>query len=384
MNVKWLMIDYSNPKNKILLYLNSGMSAENIVSDYTAQKVSGDFVNSGIKLILNNPKTKIFVTALHIPDRNTGKIHHFKIDFYKFKRQNKETGWEFVQIDSIDGGADPNAINKLHEFIVEQSKVADLPLSDYSQYDVIKSSGKISAKDLEEYINQATNEDTVLIQKSVLEKVKQSRASDENIKRYENDLEEFNGLVANDKTSETDMQKFLSEHVWFFGLNYIQAHLRCKPKFSSGLGSEYDFLLEGFNHVYDIAELKGPNDYLIDLRSSSPRSGSFDPRNDYKYSSTFGRALHQVISYMYEFEDLFRHIKESQPSIKDFRYPCAVIVISKRSLFPIEGKNSDKYLHLLNRQFSNIEILTYDDLADRAQNILDFMKKENSTKEEVK
>ena len=172
------------------------------------------------------------------------------------------------------------------------------------------------------------------------------------------------------------MQNFLSSRVWFFGLDYIQSHLRSKPKFSSGLGSEYDFLLEGFNQVYDIAELKGPNAKLIDEAKSSERKGAFDPRIDYKYSHDFGRALHQAISYMHEFEENFGKIEENQPSIKHFNYPSAIIVLSKRSLFPELGKDSRKYLHLLNRQFANIDILTYDDLADRAENIINFMKEE--------
>ena len=80
---------------------------------------------------------------------------------------------------------------------------------------------------------------------------------------------------------------------------------------------------------------------------------------------------------MDEFEDNFGKIEESQPSIKRFNYPTALIVISKRALFPDIGKDSKKYLHLLNRQFANIDILTYDDLADRAENIVKFMKEES-------
>lgn len=52
------------------------------------------------------------------------------------------------------------------------------------------------------------------------------------------------------------------------------------------------------------------------------------------------------------------------------------MVLSKRALFPNIGKNSKKYLHLLNRQFANIDILTYDDLADRAENIINFMRED--------
>ena len=77
---------------------------------------------------------------------------------------------------------------------------------------------------------------------------------------------------------------------------------------------------------------------------------------------------------MDEFEEHFGLIKEHQPSIQEFLYPKGVIVISKRDLFPKDGKDSQKYLHLTNRQFANIDILTYDDLADRAEIIINFMK----------
>ncbi len=170
------------------------------------------------------------------------------------------------------------------------------------------------------------------------------------------------------------MQKFLSDRVWFFGLCYQQSHLKSKPKFNSTLGTEYDFLLEGFNEVYDIAELKGPNDFLIEEHSEGERKNSFDKRIDYRYSVKFSRALHQVLDYINEFENFFERIKANQPSISNFLYPKGIIVISKRALFPEDGKNSKQYLHLLNRQFSNIEILTYDDLATRGRIIVDFIK----------
>lgn len=207
-----------------------------------------------------------------------------------------------------------------------------------------------------------------------LASLKDKRSSEDQIAQYESDLTEFKRLIGESTTTETDMQNFLKDKLWFFGLGYIQSHQKSKPKFTTGLGTEYDFLLEGFNQVYDIAELKGPNDPLLEIRSTTPRSGTFDPRIDYRYSQSFSRALHQVIAYMDEFENYFERIREGQPSIKNFMYPKAIIITSKRSLFPEYGRGAEKYLHLLNRQFANIEVLTYDDLASRAQNIIDFIK----------
>jgi hypothetical protein len=217
--------------------------------------------------------------------------------------------------------------------------------------------------------------DNVVLKKEVYAQFLSSRFNKESVSVYEENLRRFKELINNENATETMMQNFLSDKVWFFGLNYVQSAQNSKPKFNATLGTEYDFLLEGFNQVYDIAELKGPNEPLFDVEKEGKRKSSFNDRIDYKFSAKFSRALHQVMSYMNEFEENFNHIQDNQPSIKDFMYPKGTIIMSKRSLFPDSGKNSEKYLHLINRQFANIDILTYDDLADRAQIIIDFIKK---------
>jgi len=370
MSISAYSFDPFDPAQDIPLKLNLGVTAGQISSNFTGRKVSDNFITSGLRVIHDGLRSKIFVIALHIPDSNTQKVHHFKINFYKFSRPNKNTQWQSVDFKSID---DPKAIENLHKFITEQSTLVGLPIDQSDIYRVIGVSGSVDIDAIERFLQDALSGGKVVVEESILGILKKERFTSKRIEQNKSDLIEFRKLVTDPATTETIMQNFLAKHIWFFGLDYIQAHQRCKSKFSSGLGSEYDFLLEGFNQVYDIAELKGPNDSLIDLRSSSSRSGSFDPRNDYKYSLSFGRALHQVISYMYEFEESFGHIKEAQPSIRDFMYPKSLIVISKRDLFSDEGKNSSKYLHLLNRQFANVEILTYDDLGDRAENIIKFI-----------
>lgn len=365
-----------DPMLQIANMLNAGLGIHEICSDFTARAVSNGFATSGIKPIHDGPRLKIFVSALHIPNKETGLSHHFKLEFAKFKRNDKNSPWEKVGLQTIDN---KETIDNLFDFIKQQSALIGVKIEDGKQYQAITVNNKlgITIEQVQEFVADALSGEKAVIEKEILKTLKQQRKSEEQIKQYEKDLAEFRKLVADPVSTETDMQNFLSTRVWFFGLDYIQSHLRSKPKFSSGLGSEYDFLLEGFNQVYDIAELKGPNAKLIDEANSADRKGAFDPRIDYRYSGDFGRALHQVISYMEEFEENFGKIEENQPSIKRFNYPSAVIVLSKRDLFPEIGKNSDKYLHLLNRQFANIDILTYDDLADRAENIIKFMKEES-------
>lgn len=364
----------NNPIDSIERRLNNGWSVDKIVSNFTGHTVAGGFITSGIKVLHDGPRSKTFVSAFHIPNKNDNTIHHFKVDFRKVIRQDQNSPWTHAEFMSIN---EPDALVGLVEFIKEQTTLVGIEINNNALYQAITIKGSVSAEEIQQFVKDAMTGDKTVVEKTILASLKEQRASDEQIAIYEDDLTEFRRLIADTDTSETDMQNFLKGHVWFFGLDYIQGHLHSKPKFSSGLGSEYDFLLEGFNQVYDIAELKGPNDSLLDLRSSSSRGGAFDPRNDYKYSNSFARALHQVICYMDEFENQFDLIQTGQPSIKNFMYPKAMVVISKRSLFPEIGRNSTKYLHLLNRQFSNIEALTYDDLAERAQNIINFMKTSN-------
>lgn len=371
----WQSIRF-NPMDQITNMLNAGLGSADICSDFTARAISDGFASSGLKVIHDGPRSKIFVSALHIPNQNDGTSHHFKIEFAKFKRENKDSPWFKVNLESID---QKSAIDNLLDFLKQQTSLVGVKIEDGKQYQAIAMDNKrsVTIAEVQEFVSDALSGEKSVVEKEILKTLKQQRKSSEQIEQYEDDLAEFRRLVASPSTSETDMQNFLSTRVWFFGLDYIQSHLRSKPKFSSGLGSEYDFLLEGFNQVYDIAELKGPNAKLIDEVKKSERSGAFDPRVDHKYSNDFGRALHQVILYMDEFENNFSKIGENQPTIKQFNYPAAMIVLSKRSLFPDIGKDSKKYLHLLNRQFANIEILTYDDLADRAENIIKFMKEDS-------
>ncbi len=371
----WVAPKYE-PIKQIPNQLNSGLDSVDICSQFTATAVRNGFANSGLKAIHDGPRAKIFVSALHIPDQKDGTSHHFKLDIAKFTRPNKDTPWKREDFQTIDN---KEAVDQLMTFLREQASLAGVKIDDNKQYQAIAVDNKLSItiEKVQAFVADALSGEKAVVEKEILKTLKQQRKSKEQIRQYEDDLMEFKKLVASPETLETDMQNFMSTRIWFFGLDYIQSHLRSKPKFSSGLGSEYDFLLEGFNQVYDIAELKGPNAKLIDEVKISDRKGAFDPRIDYKYSGDFGRALHQAISYMDEFEENFGKIEENQPSIQRFNYPTAIIVISKRSLFPNIGKDSKKYLHLLNRQFANIDILTYDDLGDRAENIIKFMKEES-------
>lgn len=391
-NIPTFKETYGSYDNYLLGILKSSGAIQQ--SDFDAKKVSSGFINSDIFFLHDGLFKKTVVTAFHIPDKER-KIHHFDIHFVRFRRTDTKSEWKIECANDLRD----KEVEKLKEFISQQNKLlgekiekkyvkvvtTDSPyvLEDLGDFldkilnlddDALSRLGNEGHGKLADLFGRLLTSDNIIIDKKLYKDFKNARISPKSIKKYEDDLKDFRELVNNDKTTETDMQNFLENRVWFFGLNYQQGHRKSKSKFNSTLGTEYDFLLEGFNEVYDIAELKGPNDYLIEQHSEGERKKSFDDRIDYRYSTKFSRALHQVLDYIYEFETFFNRIKENQPSISNFLYPKGIIVISKRALFPEDGKNSNKYLHLLDRQFSNIEVLTYDDLATRGQILVDFIK----------
>jgi hypothetical protein len=386
---------YGSYDNYLLQCLNTNSDISS--SDFDVKKVSGGFASSSLFFLRDTWQTKFIVTAFHIPDKS-GAIHHYDLHLVKFVRKRKSDLWIKNEVCDIR----EEEVGKLLTFINQQNKLIGKKL-DNAYYRIFSADSPTTLKDLDiaidlilknkeidfkqldqegservlQLVKKILEGENVLLEKGLYQQLITSRSDQKTINSYRQDLADFNELLKSDSTSETDMQNFLENRLWFFGLNYIQSHRNSKSKFQSSLGTEYDFLLEGFNQVYDIAELKSPNNLLFDVERTSERERALNNRVDYKFSSKFSRALHQVMSYMDEFEENFGHIKTNQPDLKNFMYPKGTIIISKRSLFPDSGKNSIKYLHLINRQFSNIDVLTYDDLADRGQIAIDFLEKIN-------
>lgn len=383
---------YGSYDNYLLNILNS--SGTVTLSDFDAKKVPGGFVSSVVFFLHNGRFKKTLASAFHIPDK-VGKIHHYDIHLVRFRRKDTKTMWKSELVKDLRG----KEVEKLKEFIGLQDQLVGKKF-EKKYIRVVSADSPYLLEDLQEVLDKILNledselsglsndgysklseliakllrTDNVVIDKALYQQLKKAKYNSKSVEKYEKDLNDFKEKIDNTDTTETDMQNFLEDKVWLFGLNYQQSHRKSMPKFNSTLGTEYDFLLEGFNEVYDIAELKSPNDLLLEPHSEGQRNNSFNNRIDYRYSIKFSRALHQVLDYLQEFENFFERIKENQPSVSNFLYPKGIIVISKKDLFPADGKNSTKYLHLLNRQFSNIEILTYDDLATRGKIIVEFIK----------
>lgn len=170
----------------------------------------------------------------------------------------------------------------------------------------------------------------------------------------------YREMLEDEHSSETDFQSFIEKHPSLIGLDYV--HVR--PRWSTPRGP-VDFILERFDGFHDVLELKGPNDPIIvapdavDGKPPSPSSFSLSP--------SLANALAQIHAYSDEFTEGAGFIA-THFGLTNTRNPGLVIIIGQAR------KLADHQIRVLNelrRSLHNLEIVTYDQVADRAEAILD-------------
>lgn len=178
---------------------------------------------------------------------------------------------------------------------------------------------------------------------------------DQNLKNrvpeFKDKLKEFRQLISEEKT-EPAYQKFLKNNFWVFGLEYVSA----KSQKMAGASNKPDFSLERYDKYRDIVEIKRPQDKVfVKFRKSRFNQG---PK--------LKEALAEVMDYVDYF---LTHINDEMVEYGETYYkPRAIIIIGRRESF-------EKYIKQLNSFLHRIEIVTYDDLLDRAEKIIEFYEK---------
>lgn len=171
------------------------------------------------------------------------------------------------------------------------------------------------------------------------------------VPEYKKTLGIFKKLVEDEK-AEKEYQKFLMNNYWIFGLEYISV----KSQKMGGASNRPDFSLERYDTFRDIVEIKRPQDKLfVKLRS-----------NRFTQGPKLKEALAEVMDYIDYF---LAHVNDEVIEYGEMYYkPKAIIVIGRIEGFKDKVRQLNSFLH-------RIEILTYDDLIERAQKIIDFYEK---------
>ena len=161
---------------------------------------------------------------------------------------------------------------------------------------------------------------------------------------------ELERLLA-DNSLEAELQKWIKENTWIFGVEYLQfLDIR-----KIGIHSESDFIVESLDGYADLIELKKPEFKLF----------NFDSSHDSYYPSVeLSKVIGQSIRYLKVMEDS-RLILKDEDNLNVLK-PRIKIVIGKSSTMDSKEKEA---LRLLNDSLHNIEIMTYDELSLRASKL---------------
>ncbi len=165
-------------------------------------------------------------------------------------------------------------------------------------------------------------------------------------------LDEINNLVISN-VSEHKLELWIKENDWVFGIEYIRRLDATKI----GIHSDADILMESLDGFVDLLELK--------KSSVKPLFVYDNDHNCYYPSSALSQVIGQTIHYLGVMEDQ-RYILKSEDGLNILK-PRAKIVIGRSSLM---GEKEKEALRKLNDTLHNIEVLTYDEVENRARRIV--------------
>tara|TARA_Y100000310_G_scaffold344754_1_gene459272 strand:+ start:4632 stop:5552 length:921 start_codon:yes stop_codon:yes gene_type:complete len=168
----------------------------------------------------------------------------------------------------------------------------------------------------------------------------------------ESKIKSFDKLLRRKKRKEKELQKFLYKQYWMFGSHYKSVH---KEKWA-GMKGRNDFLIEKEAGYFDIVELKKPEHSLF-TKGKLP---------------TMSKDLKNAISQMAKYFDYYHkhYLSHKEQTKMDILYPKGIIVIGRRNEKEKEVLKAHELIW-----GSKVEILTYDDILDRAKQSIKNIKK---------
>lgn len=150
---------------------------------------------------------------------------------------------------------------------------------------------------------------------------------------------------------ESLYQDFLFQHFWMFGLGYVS--VKSKPK--SAPNRSPDFLLQRADGFNDVVELENPTDPLFVKTTRRPEQ-----------SGSLKEALAQTMDYVDDYT--LRHRDEYYEQGLDTYKPNGIIVIGRQGTPDLERRRRQ-----LNAYLHGIQIWTYDDLINNAEQVISLL-----------
>lgn len=169
-----------------------------------------------------------------------------------------------------------------------------------------------------------------------------------------NSIAEFEEMLSKD-LPESNWQDWFQENKWILGSDFV----RIIDDRRIDTTNIADYLMQSFDGFLDIVEIKKPND--IPFWNNTKDHNNFIP------SSALVKAITQCLNYIYSIEQ--------KTNDAAFREQVGCKVVKPRCTL-IFGRSNDwddekkKSFRILNSSYSQLSIMTYDQLLERAKNVL--------------
>ncbi|MCY7346665.1 MAG: DUF4263 domain-containing protein [Pyrinomonadaceae bacterium] len=229
----------------------------------------------------------------------------------------------------------------LHEGIIIEGK--KLKLTRYNDF---------NAHDIESIIKILSKHERVfpfeinIINKTILPQLKIASF----INRIDEVIIKLKDIVCSEERNENKIQSFLTENPVLLGTEYK----RVIPKHLLGAEYEMDYALERYDGIYDLIEIESSNLKLFTKQGNPTKE--------------LVHAEQQVLDWQQWVEEKNFYAQEK---LKGISSPKGFIIIGR-----YESENDKKKLKRRNATFNGIQILTYNDLIEKAKTLLSKIKSE--------
>ncbi len=178
------------------------------------------------------------------------------------------------------------------------------------------------------------------------------------VQKMELAVQELGNIVNGEFKNEVEIQKFLKENLWMFGNDY--AHIVEDEKINAQ--NILDIIPQNIESYVDIIEVKLPGEILFHFDES---------HRNYYCTSKLTKAIAQTQNYIYELDRKSADERYQQKNNCRIVRPRGMILYGSNENL---DASQTQYLRILNASYHNLQIITYQQLLQKAQNTLAFSK----------
>jgi len=173
------------------------------------------------------------------------------------------------------------------------------------------------------------------------------------IRKMELSIDKLKKILAGDYINEVDIQQFLKDNIWMFANEY--SFIVEKGKINSK--NILDIIPKNIENFIDIIEVKLPKEKLFNYD---------EHHSNYYATSNLTKAISQTQNYIFQLERMTTNEEYQQKNECRIIRPKGIIIFGSET-----GLNEEEieYLRILNSSYHNLQIITYQQLLARAENI---------------